>query len=106
MNYNVYKNELKVMLENNPSREEIFSFVENKKNNFPRHTLSISKATFSLLKDTHIEIALEVIEPELENINDPKFLEIVQKRYMKVDKSKISKEIQERYKRLPKLISV
>lgn len=102
MNYKNYQNELKAFLKNKPSKEEIFLFLEECKNEKLKYDVSIKKATFSYMKDTHTIIALEVIESVLEKIVDSKFLKVVKNRYETIGDFTNSKKIEERCRRIEK----
>lgn len=102
MNYNDYKDELKEALKNKPSKEEIILFVEKYTQDFPKYALSIRKATFSFMKDTHTVIALEIIEPVLVNIDDPKFLNVVKNRYKEIGDLENLENLEKRWKSINK----
>ena len=84
MNYQEYKVEFESFLKRKPSKKEIISFVSQAEKNYPKYRISIRKATFAVTKDTHTAIALELIEPFIDEIKDLKFLRTVQKRYDKL----------------------
>ena len=84
MNYQEYKADFELFLKQKPSKKEILSFVSQAEENHQKYRVSIRKAAFAVSKDTHTAIALELIEPCIDEIKDLKFLRTVQKRYDKL----------------------
>jgi len=79
MTYHDYKNELSNQA-NYMKEAELLEFINNNIIENSMKKISIIKASFSVLKDSHPKIAYEIIKDNIDDIKDEKFLIIFQKR--------------------------
>ncbi|WP_298774430.1 hypothetical protein [uncultured Shewanella sp.] len=86
MEYHQFKNDLLQCIENGKNQGKISDFINSILEQDPSKSFSYRKASFSILKNDKKNLAVDIIEPAIPNL-DNKFLSVVKDRVYDLIKS-------------------